>query len=383
MKINDIETHFPGRSYSNEELIDLLDPMDAELSETLVALGGRHFSEKVRGAASFFEQLGISRRNILCDPAEPQRWWERNANSDPFSLEAAKAFEKLMATHPPLQADDRLIVITNVADTTAPHIGYTTLAHLQKRNPGFILPSVIAMVGEGCSGFISGLREADLYLRVHPGSRVVIVTVEMMATPLLNPWLQPALVSLARSSSADSSHSACNRLTGLGIQRYLFGDGCAAALCSAGGKGLEFRRFSKWANLDPDDHHLLEVVGMNTKNEFTMPPFGFFQPDPEKLLRRLLKAYIPEARKLLQQLPEPPLHFAIHTGSGKILNYIQQLLDLDDHQMEPSRAVLNSYGNMNATTGAAVLARLLETSRIEQAVALFFGVGFAMQLAYA
>ncbi len=85
----------------------------------------------------------------------------------------------------------------------------------------------------------------------------------------------------------------------------------------------------------------------------------------------------------MQQLADPPLHFAIHTGSAKILNHIQQLPGLDESQMEPSRAVLNSQGNMNATTGAAVLARLLETSRTEQVAALFFGVGFAMQLAYA
>ncbi len=381
MKINDIQTYFPGQSYSNAELVSLLQQKDLELSETLVSLGGKHFSEKVRNAPSFFEQLGIGRRNILCDPANPQRWWEQNANSDPFSLEAAKAYEKLMANHDRLGPGDRLIVITNVADTTAPHVGYTTLAHLQRRTPGFIAPSVIALVGEGCSGFISGLREADLYVRGHPGSRVVIVTVEMMATPLLNPWLQPALISHSRAATPGDTPAACSRLTGLGIQRYLFGDGCAAALCAADGEGLEFRQFAKWANLDPDDHHLLEVVGINTRNAVRMPPFGFFQQEPEKLLRRLLKAYIPEARDLLEQLPSAPDHFAIHTGSGKILNYIQQLLGLDDSQMEPSRAVLRSYGNMNATTGAAILASLLRSARTDRVAALFFGVGFAMQLA--
>lgn len=382
MNINEIKTYFPGKSYSTPELEKLLAPQDNELSEVMVKLGGKHFVDEIKSGEHFFENLGVSHRNILCTPEAPLDWWMENSGNDVIALQGAIAYDKLMMNQEPLREMDRLILVANVTDTTAPHIGYSVISHLQKRHEGFIRPSVIALTGEGCSGFISGLREADLYLHKYPQARVVVLTVEMMATPLLNPWLQSELIAYSKAASPEQAAGLSCKLLGLAIQRYLFGEGCAAALCSNEPKGLNFSTFHKWSNLDPNDIHLLEVMGLGTKTPPHLPPFGFFYQQPHKLVARLLQNYLPKVLTVLSQMTLSDYNMAIHTGSSKILDNIKQVLDLPESQISPSRSVLNNYGNMNATTGATILANIMETSPYKPTLALFFGLGFALQLAY-
>ena len=381
-QILDIVLHKPGKTYTNEEMLSALSERDETLSQAIVKLGGKHFKDEALSSPTFFENLGVEERNIFCDPADPELWWGEHAGKDPFALEAAKAYELLMGKHEPLTQEDRLIVIGNGVDTTAPHIGYAVLGHLRERNEGFVEPTVLSLVGEGCSGFISGLREASLYMKAKPGSRVVVITVEMMATPLLNPWVQPGLLKQAGGALSEAERrSLRGRLTGLGIQRYLFGEGCSAALCiNEGQEGLRLDRFGKWANLKPEDRHLLELTSTNTKAGPHLPPFGFFQQNPKLLFERLVTSYLPEAYGELSSLGRRPEHFAVHTGSGKILDFVQQGFSLSDEEIQPSREVLRTCGNMNATTGAAILKSLLEAGA-KDVFAMFFGVGFALQTA--
>lgn len=99
-------------------------------------------------------------------------------------------------------------------------------------------------------------------------------------------------------------------------------------------------------------------------------------------MARLSQNYLPKVLTVLSDITLSDFNMAIHTGSSKILDNIQHNLDLPEYQVAPSRAVLNNYGNMNATTGATILANLMETSPDKPTLALFFGLGFALQLAY-
>lgn len=383
MNINEIKTYFPGKSYSTPELEKLLSSQDNELSEVMVKLGGKHFVDEIKSTDHFFENLGVSHRNILCTPEAPMDWWVEHSGTDIIALQGAIAYDKLMMNQEPLREIDRLILIANITDTPAPHIGYSVISHLQKRHEQFVCPSVIALTGEGCSGFISGLREAELYLNKYPQARVIVLTVEMMATPLLNPWLQDELIAYSKTVSSEQMANVSCKLLGLAIQRYLFGEGCAAALCSNELVGLNFSHFHKWSNLDPNDIHLLEVMGLGTKVPPHLPPFGFFYQQPHRLVARLFQNYLPEVLMVLSKITLSDFNMAIHTGSNKILDKIKQTLDLTESQVSPSRTVLNNYGNMNATTGATILSNLMATSSTDKpTLALFFGLGFALQLAY-
>jgi len=381
MIINDIKNHFPGKSYSNRELLNSLNSMDHELNELIYSFSGKDFINNTLLSNSFFPNLGVEYRNILCDPSIRDEWWQENAGKDPFALQGAIAFEKLMKDKEPLRKNDRIIVISNVSDTTAPHFGYGILAHVQNRNENFVCPSIISLQGEGCSGFISGLFEADLYLSTNADAKVVILAVEMMATPIMHPSLQHSLVSYAKNAKKEEYPLLCKRLIGLGIQRYLFGDGCSVAYCTNQDDGIKFNHFFKWFNLEPEDRKILEVVGIGSKPLPHVQPFGFFSQQPDKLFNRLISEYMPIVKKKIKQMKIKPQNYAIHTGSGKILKFVQKALDITDNQMEASRDILRQQGNMNAATGPAILARLFALNKKEHTAALFFGLGFALQLA--
>lgn len=376
MFIQDMETHFPGESYTNEELRGILRDENQRITDLISPIRGEDF-EEVLERPSFFANLGVEKRNLLSPPDDIESWWEANAGKDPFSTEAAIAYEKLMENHEPLGPNDRIIVTGNTIDTIAPNMGYSIVTTLQKRNPGFVMPLSLCLTGEGCAGFISALREASYFLQCNPSSRVVILTVEMMGTALLNPWVLRCLEEEVQSNPGDKSLGG--RALGFGIQRYLFGDGIAAALCTLNGPGMEFTSFGRWANLDPEDRHLLENIGLSTKKPPHYPPFGFFAQNPKRLFSRLVTSYLPPAYE--EAMKKPRKNWAVHTGSGKILDFVQQALGMSSKDIAPSRHILATQGNMNSTTGAAILHHLFKEDKIEDVFAVFFGVGFNLQTA--
>lgn len=382
MVIRDLVTHYPGESYSNEDLRGYLRFSDDRISDLTKRLRGTSFIEDVLESKTFFPNLGVERRHLFCDPRKPEEWWNMWAGKDPFALQGAIAYDKLMEGKRDLGHIDRVIVISNTMDTASPNMAYALLGHLQDRHENFTVPTSLCLMGEGCSGFISGLREAELYLNAYPKARVVIVTVEMMGVGLMNPRVLRILETNAITAYSDEAKQKLGGMVlGFGIQRYLFGDGCSAALISREGRGLKISATGKWANLDPLDRKMLENIGIGTQGEPDYTPFGFFKQDPKRLFQRLNESYLPRAYQHLQGLNNRPQHFAVHTGSGKILDYVQQALGLTHAEVEPSRYILANQGNMNSTTGAAVLERLLKAG-VEEAYSIFFGVGFSLQVAY-
>ena len=381
MIVQNMVTHFPGKSYTNTEVLDVCFNDDKKIGDLLYDVTRKHFIDDVLSNQCFFNHLGVEHRNLLAPPGDNRDWWERNVGKDPYALEGALAYEKLMENKEPLTANDRIIVISNVSDTTAPNIGYAVIGHLKARNSNFVTPTLISLDGEGCSGYISGLHEAEIYLSHRPDARVVILTVEMAGTTLHNPWLIESLLEKIKSCDAKTLEDNCKKLLGLGIQRYLFGDGCSASICVKNGKGIEFDSIHKWSNIHPDDRHLLEVRGIGTKEIFHTAPFGYFYQEPEKLFNRLKVSYFPQVLSKLNSLEQRPNNFAIHTGSNKIIDFVKSSLNLNENDVAPSREILKHQGNMNSTTGACILAKFLFEERSGKTVALFFGVGFSVQLA--
>lgn len=73
--------------------------------------------------------------------------------------------------------------------------------------------------------------------------------------------------------------------------------------------------------------------------------------------------------------------YAIHPGGPKIIESIQNLLNLDDAQVAASRAVLFNHGNMSSATLPHVWERLLDDPAVEKGtpvVSLAFGPGLTM-----
>jgi predicted naringenin-chalcone synthase len=73
--------------------------------------------------------------------------------------------------------------------------------------------------------------------------------------------------------------------------------------------------------------------------------------------------------------------FAVHPGGPKIIDHVQQLLELDDHQVAASRGVLFDHGNMSSATLPHIWMRLLDDPRIPAGTlipSLAFGPGLTI-----
>ena len=353
-------TRFPRDNYDNETMIEALAPYRRRLEAASMSMPA--FND------AFFQALGVRSRGLFCDPFAPERWFDENAGQYPVAREAAWTYLDLMAEREPLGADDKVIVITNTIDTPAPNVGYAMLAHLRRMVPGFVAPLTVSLSGEGCSGYISGLREADQFLRAFPQRRAVVVTVELMGTFLWHPGMIAGALAQGTAKMA----------RGLAIQRLLFGDGCSATYITADGPGRRLQDFRRWDNLAFADLHLLEASNTGTQAGPFALPHGLFSQQPVPLLRRLVEEYLPHANAALREVPERPQSFAVHTGSRKILGAVQSAIGLTDEETAPSAHVLARHGNMNSTTGAAVMAAAPPKARI---FCVFFGVGFSLQTA--
>jgi predicted naringenin-chalcone synthase len=370
MRVIDTALHLPGQSYATADLRRVLAPQIARWASSpsqAQRAGRRLFGE------SFFARLGVDRRHLFIDPGYPGRWWQQHRGTRPIALEGSRSYRQLMQRHAPLSAYDRLIVVANVFDTTAPGLAVGVLSALAAQAPGFVRPTLLGLSGEGCSGFVSALHEADVWLRAHPGTRVVIVSCEISSPYFWSPMVTASL-------GPDDGE----RTRSLLIQRFLFGDACVAAVCcddSTSEAGIELRGFQRWPNIEPQDHDLLKIVGIGTE-EGTYPSFGFFEQQPRQLLERLVADYLPRARARIDQLARRPSAWALRTGSGAILDLVQRALSLTDLELQPSRQVLRELGNLNSATGAAVLHLLREAGQTEDVSCMSFGVGFTLQLAW-
>lgn len=361
ISVDEIMTHFPEQSYSNERMVEALQPFRKAVEEKSRRIPA--FDE------SFFGALGVQSRGLFSDPFSPETWWYEKAGHYPVAEEAAHAYLKLMKDREPLAADDKVIVITNTGDVPAPNLGYAMLSHLRRKVRGFVAPLTVTFSGEGCSGYISGLREADTFLRAFPDRKVVVITAELMGTYMWHPNMESVTIK----------HGSPGMQRALGIQRLLFGDGCSASYITSDGSGIRFSTFMRWDNLEPDDIHLLETSNTGSQRPPFFPPHGFFYQQPGLLIRRLVDGYFPDVAATLEGLDQSPDGYAIHTGSFKILKTVQASINIQNEQISASAQVLRDHANMNSTSGASILSSMPPG---QQVFSVFFGVGFSLQVAY-
>ncbi|MCG8422246.1 MAG: hypothetical protein MJE77_30360 [Proteobacteria bacterium] len=385
LRITAAKMLFPGQTYSTEQVRDLLMPTIEATSRRLQRAGAAALEPTF--GSHFLARLGVHTRSLAVDPSAPHLWWQRERSTDPIARVGAACFRALMAERQPLSEGDKVIAVSNAYDTTCPNLVTHILNDLQRDAPGFNYPEQLSLLGDGCSGFISALREANTHLRAFPESRVVIVADELTSQHFYNPELLETLTQRAENAgSAQERKAWANVVRGLFIQRFLFGDGVVAVMCESdrmADDGLRLNTFRRWTNLDPDDIDIFGIRGMGTKGESTAP-YGYFFQDPKRLFARLQEAYIPAMAKGLAEASCTPDAFAVHTGSGPILEQVFHGLQIPSALHGPSVSVLRDHGNMNTASGAAITAELLNgAGRVPANPFLaFFGVGFTAQVAY-
>lgn len=211
-----------------------------------------------------------------------------------------------------------------------------------------------ALLGLGCAGALPTLQRAYDHALAYPDHRVLVVAVEICSAAY---YIDDTLETLV-------GNAICS-------------DGAAACLLTCrGDTGPRIVRFASW----------LDTSCQNS--------VGFEQRDGR--LRIILAPTIPDLApplidRVLDELLCPQRlsrkdirHWLIHPGGRKVIDRVQEALNITDADLAVSRRILRNYGNMSSPTVLFVLNDVLETgsARVgDRGILLALGPGFAAEVA--
>lgn len=206
----------------------------------------------------------------------------------------------------------------------------------------------------GCHGALNGLRVARAFAASEPGSRILLCAAE--------------LCSLHFSYGHEADRSVPNAL---------FADGAAALVAAPTGAGPAgaWRVAANGSVLVP---------GTAEAMTWRIGDRGFvmtLSPEIPRLIRTHLRPWLAQwlARHGLALADVGS--WAVHPGGPKILDAVQQALDLDRAALADSREVLSGYGNMSSPTILFILDRLIARDAPRPCVAMGFGPGLVAEAA--
>jgi alkylresorcinol/alkylpyrone synthase len=210
------------------------------------------------------------------------------------------------------------------------------------------------ILGMGCYGAFPGIRRALESVQSKPDQLALVLTLEFCTLHL---------------QFDDAAESV--------VSTSLFADGAAMAVI---GKSSESSPMPKIIDSETYcDYQTLDHMSFNVTDH------GF---------RMYLSSYVPDvlaanicdfAEKLLARngLHHRDIKFwAIHPGSQRIVEYIQQQLELSDEQTQFSFDILRDYGNMSSATVLFILERILQSGAPQPGdygVMTAFGPGLTME----
>lgn len=233
------------------------------------------------------------------------------------------------------------------------------------------LPSSIKrtpIFGVGCAGGAIGLSRAADYIRAYPRHNAAILAVEICSLTLQRHDLSTANL----------------------IAAGLFGDGAAAAIVTGGETAARHEPM----NLRTAARRGPHILGVGSA----------FYPDSEAMmgwdisengLKIVLSPHLPEfIKKNLAESVDAFLddfglvradigNWVIHTGGPKVLNAIQESLQLRDRDLERSWECLKRFGNLSSASVLLVLEDVLMKHRPAPdtyGVVLAMGPGFCSEM---
>ena len=294
-----------------------------------------------------FDNAGIVQRHIVAPHdwyEQPHGWHDRNA----VYLEAAQdLFERAASTaieRAGLRPDEIDGVVT--ASTT----GIATPSLEARVGPKLGLrPDVrrVPLFGLGCAGGVGGLATASRLASAEPGTNWLFVTVETCSISIRLDSDDPAAI----------------------VATALFGDGAAAAVVRSGAHCIG-RITGAAERLWPDTQRIMgwdvEDPGLAVVFDRAIPPF----------IEQNLAPAVDEMLAKLGHSRDDIDRLCCHPGGVKVIDAIEQALELPQGELNLEREVLNDYGNMSAPTVLFVLERLLERGLPKRVLMTAFGPGF-------
>ncbi len=311
-----------------------------------------------------FENAGIAERRS-CVPLdwylEPAGWPERNQLylDNALDLLAAATRDGLAQAGLEARQVDAIVCVSTTGLAT-PSLDARLMDRLPFRPDVERLP----VFGLGCAGGTLGLARAAALARAKPGSRVLLLVVELCGLTF---------------RANDPSRANI-------VATALFGDGACAALVTADGedgaaKGGATMEPAAAAAAGPAICHWgeyrwprsLDVMGWRVEDD----GFGvLFSKD----IPNLIRAHYLEALDDFLERHGLSRHdltgYVVHPGGAKVVGAFEEVLGLASGSMGRAREVLRHYGNMSAASVLFVLERMLADRPRGRLLVSSLGPGF-------
>jgi alkylresorcinol/alkylpyrone synthase len=202
------------------------------------------------------------------------------------------------------------------------------------------------LFGLGCAGGVLGLARAAAMAKARPEGRVLLLVVELCG------------LTFRRSDLSKSNLVAA----------ALFGDGAAAAVVSCDGEGPALGPWGEhtW----PDS---LDVMGWDVADDGLKV---LFSRDIPTLVRSDLRAVV-DGFLDKHGLSLADIDGCIsHPGGAKVLDALEEALDLEPGSLKHEREVLRAHGNMSAATVLFILRAALDDGIKGRRLMTTLGPGF-------
>lgn len=182
-----------------------------------------------------------------------------------------------------------------------------------------------ATFGHGCAGGAGGLARAADWAAAHPASHALLVATELCG------------LTLQRSDVSKTNLVATS----------LFGDGSASVVVGTHGQGPEVIADASivWPNTHDVMGWRFGSTGMSVVLSRSVPV----------VVRRHFAASVDDVCAPAGIERSDLRHYVLHPGGAAVLDAFDAALGLRDHDLDWSRSVLRSYGNMSAPTVLFVL----------------------------
>lgn len=322
----------------------VVEQADAKLCARGAFGGKKALFDRLSGV---FDNAGIARRHIVAPLdwyVHGHGWHDRNA----VYLEAAENLFVEAATAAIEKAGLKPREIDGIVAVSTTGIATPSLEARAAQRVGF-RDNVrrVPVFGLGCAGGVNGLSLASRLAAADPGSIWLFVTVETCSISIQLDSDDPAAV----------------------VATALFGDGAAAAVVTSGEHSLA-RIAGSAEKLWPDTLRIMgwdvEDHGLAVVFDRAIPPFV------EAELADAVAGICGELGIVRDEIDR----FCCHPGGVKVIDAIENALQLNQGELNLEREVLRDYGNMSAPTVLFVLERLLERGLPDRTMMTAFGPGF-------
>jgi len=235
---------------------------------------------------------------------------------------------------------------------------------------GFMIPSLDAYLinALGCSSHVKRLPITELgcaagavalarafdYLRAFPDHVVLVIAVELPSLTFQVEDLSPANI----------------------ISSALFGDGAAAALLTGRPQEGKPHILTTESTLFPQTMNLMGFELQDSGLHIVLSPEipEVVQNEVPQLVETFLVRHRLETADLT--------HFLLHPGGRRVLDGLEQCLNLSEDQLVVSRQILRDYGNLSSASVLFILDRFLKEEKTHAGdfgLLLAFGPGFSAE----